>query len=382
MSRGLFDLGARLRAAEAQRPVPVATFAPVLPPVSPVAVWVDHDGEHVFVSATDGTHTHAGADRDGLDAIAACGASMIDLHRTLIVGTPGDVATLTALARRFPSAAASPVLGWWDQRSDHPGSEAVLVITAAARMRWVLGVHPDRERDVDTWREWLGVTEKGAAGLLALAYRVADGPTLPGLLNAVTIDARSWDAYGERIDAGRAWNAPDTRSDAALGLATRSHAGEWFDSIRLDDPRVTLAATFDGTVIPGTVQKVDKGRAVIVADQALSRLRVDTKVIGWKGGPLRQGRAVVLQGTVDDARIGRDGRLSLHIGDLPQKPKVAVGDRVTLRPGWVDPYMQTMGRRRLAAGYRRGGNWIAGRGKPIQRPGTVPFDVIVAAAED
>lgn len=383
MSRGLFDLGARLQAANAQRPVPVATFAPVLPPVSPIAVWIDHDGERVYVSATDGTHTHAGTDRDGLAAIAACGASMTGVHRTLVVGTTADMGTLAALARRFPGEDASPVIGWWDQRSDHPGTEAVHVVTTAARLRWVLGVHPDLERDVETWRSWLGVTDSGATGLLAIAYRTAEGPTLPGLLDATNGDVHSWDAYCGRVKAGRAWSAPDTRTDAALGLATRSHAGEWFDSLRLDDPRVALAASFDGTVIPGTVTTVGNGRTVIQADQALSRLRVDTKVTAWKGGPLRAGSGSVLSGTVDDARISRDGHLSLHIGDLPQKPKnLAVGDRITLRPGRVDPYMQTMGRRRLAAGYRRGGNWIAGRGTPIMRPGTVPFDVIVAAAED
>ena len=57
------------------------------------------------------------------------------------------------------------------------------------------------------------------------------------------------------------------------------------------------------------------------------------------------------------------------------------GDRLTLRPGRVDPNMQANARRLAAAGYRRGTNWIAGRGNPVPRRGDVPLDVIVAAAE-
>lgn len=44
--------------------------------------------------------------------------------------------------------------------------------------------------------------------------------------------------------------------------------------------------------------------------------------------------------------------------------------------------MQANGRRLMAGGYHRGANWIAGRGKPVQRRGEVPLDVIVAAAGD
>ena len=80
MSRALFDLGARLRAAHTGRPVPVAAYGPALPPTNALAVTVDHDGEHVYVNATDGTTTLAGTDRDGLTALADLGATLGPTH--------------------------------------------------------------------------------------------------------------------------------------------------------------------------------------------------------------------------------------------------------------------------------------------------------------
>lgn len=53
-----------------------------------------------------------------------------------------------------------------------------------------------------------------------------------------------------------------------------------------------------------------------------------------------------------------------------------------VRPGRVDPFMQSRGQQLLAGGFHRGGNWIAGRGKPVMRRGAVPLDVMVAAAGD
>lgn len=383
VSRGLFDLGARLRAATEGRPVPVADCAPALPPVSAIAVTVDHDGEHCYIEATDGNTTHAGTDREGLAAIAALGGVLADTHRTLVVGTLRDLANLATLAREFRDETASPVIGWWDQRSDHPGTEAVHVVTDTARMRWTLGVHPDRERDIDTWRTWMGIEETGAHALLTLARMTADGRPLAGLLEAANADAHAWERHAKRIAAGRPWWSQDSRIDAALGLASRSHAVEWFDSLRLDDPRVALAASFDGSVITGTITACDAASATLIADRPLSRLRVDSKVTAWAGGPEHAGGASLLDGRVSDATIGTDGRLSLRLGGFARKLRgVAVGDVVTVRPARVDPFMQTRGRQLLAGGFHRGGNWIAGKGKPVMRRGTVPLDVMVAAAGD
>lgn len=383
MSRALFDLGARLRAAHTGRAVPAAAYAPTLPPTNALAVTVDHDGEHVYINATDGTSTLAGTDRDGLTALADLGATPGPTHRTLIVATPRDVDTLAALARAYPDEPAAPVVGWWDQRLDHPGTGAVHAVTTTARLRWVLGLHPDREREVETWRTWLGITSSGPHALLELARRTAAGSTLPGLLDANATDSASWERYGQRLAAGRPWWARDTRIDAALGLVARSHAVEWFESLRLDDPLVAVAAAHDGTVVPGRVVACDGAAVVVEADRALSRLRVDAKVTAWAGEPVNANRTACLNGRVLAATIGTDARLTITVGGLVRRPRgLAPGDRVTLRPGRVDPFMQANGRRLMAGGYHRGANWIAGRGKPVARRGAVPLDVIVAAAGD
>lgn len=383
MSLAQFTLGARLRAADSGRAVEVALYAPAIPPLGGIAVTVDSDGERVYITATDGDVTHAGSDRAGLDALAALGATMTDPRRPLIVGTGRDLAILTALARAYPDADASPVIGWWDERADFPGSDAVHIATDAARRRWALGVHPDRELEPATWAQWLGIESTGPHLLLDLARLTASGHTLPGLLDASVLDTASWQRYVKRIGAGRPWWARDSRQDAALGLIARSHAVEWFDSIRLDDPLVALAASHDGTVVPGTVLTRTEDTAVIAADRPLSRLRVDTKITGWLGEPIHAGRTDALSGSIATANIDTNARLTITIEGIPKRSKAGQpGERVTLRPRRVDPHMQANARSLAALGYRRGNNWIAGRGKPVTRRGNVPLDVIVAAADD
>lgn len=382
MSRAQFDLGARLRAAHTGKPVATALYAPVIPPTNGIAVTIDTDGEHVYLAATDGSSTRAGTDRDGLDALAALGVSMTNPRRPLIVGTGRDLTSLAALARDHRDAPASPVIGWWDERLDFPGTDAVHVVTDAARRRWTLGVHPDRERELATWAHWLSVTSTGPQQLIDLAYLTAAGAVLPGILHASIIDTASWNRYSQRLTAGRPWWVKDTRIDAALGLIGRSHAAEWYESIRLDDPLVALAAAHDGTVVPGTIINRSEAAIVVAADRPLSRLRVDTKVTAWRGEPINAGATSCLTGSVSAASIDTDARLTITVSGLPRrKADLKVGDRLTLRAGRIDPNMQANARRLAAAGYRRGTNWIAGRGNPVPRRGNVPLDVIVAAAE-
>lgn len=383
MSATLFEIGARLRAAETGTPVPLSHYAPVLPPVSPIAATVDTDGEHTYLTAATDTSTRSGTDRDALTALAELGATLGVTHRTLVIGSGKEMTLLARLARKFPDEPAAAVIGWWDQRMDYPGTEAVHVVTEAAALRWALGVHPDQEREVQTWREWLGVTSTGAASLLELARLSASGSTLWGLLTASKADASSWGKYLTRLGAGRPWWASDTRIDAALGLTARSHAAEWFQSLRLDDPLVALAHSYYGTVVPGQVIAVDEKTVTVQADQPLSRLRVGSTVTAWHGDPLDSMGASCLDGSVLAATIDTAAHLLVTVGTLRHKPKgILIGDRVCLRPAQVDPFMQATGRTLMASGYWRGTNWIAGRGKPIQRRGDVPLDVVVAAASD
>lgn len=384
MSLAQYTLGARLRAAHTGQPIPVAAYSPAIPPLSAIAVTVDTDGDHTYLTATDGERTLSGTDREALGALAQLGATMSDPRRTLIVGTGKDMRVLVTLARTYPSLDASPVVGWWDERIDFPGTDAVHVATENAARRWALGVHPDLDDDPATWARWLGVQSTGAALLYDLARLTTSGPLLPGLLHASVLDTASWDRYGFRVNAGRRWWAKDTRTDAALGLISRSHSAEWYDSLRLDDPRVAVAASHDGTLVPGVIVGCDAFAVTIAADRPLSRLRADTKVTAWRGEPVNAGGSDCLTGTVDEATIDTNARLTITLTGVPVKTRKAlsVGERVTLRPARVDPNMQTTARRLASYGYRRGTNWIAGRGTPIARRGDVPLDVIVAAADD
>lgn len=383
MTRSLFALGARLRAAETGQPTPLAAYAPVIPALSALAVTVDTDGERVYINATDGHTERAGTDRDGLDALAQLGVTMTAPRRTLIVGTRHDLTTLATLARLHPTADAAPVIGWWDERADFPGTDAVHIATDAARLRWALGVHPDLERNLATWTRWLNIDSTGPTALLDLARLTADGHTLPDLLHASILDTASWERYSKRLSAGRPWFLPDARPDAALGLIARSHATEWYESIRLTDPLVALAASHDGTLVPGTIIHRHNETVVIEADRPLSRLRIDSKVSLWIGEPLESRTADYYDAVIAGASIDRDARLTITVtGIRTRDTALTPGMRVTLRPARVDPNIQARARSLAATGYRRGANWIAGRGNPITRRGNVPMDVIVAAAED
>ncbi|WP_298462020.1 hypothetical protein [uncultured Cellulomonas sp.] len=382
MSRQLLDLGARLRAATDSQPVALAAYAPALPPTAPVAVALDPDGHSL--RATDGTTTTSGTGRQALIALDDLGITLdAPTYRTLVITSPAALSALTTLARTYPSAACAPVIAWWDQRADHPGTGAVHAVIATARQRWVLGVAPDRERDLDTWLTWLGITSTGPQALLDLARASTAGSTLPGLLDAAGADTRAWERHQQRIAAGRPWLAPDNRADAALGLASRSHATEHYASLRLDDPLVAHAATTDGTVVTGHLTHHDTASITVRAARPLSRLRVGSEVTGWIGAALdaHAGPAYVT-GRVLTATVGTDAALTLTVGDFAKRPaQHPAGTMLTLRPRRVDPFMQANGRRLMAGNFHRSGNWLAGRGRPVLTRSDVPLDVVVAAAD-
>ncbi|MDQ7993782.1 MAG: hypothetical protein AAGC63_15655 [Propionicimonas sp.] len=384
MSNDLFLTGARLRAACTGRPVAVAAYAPAASPLRPVAVSVATERGRVHVEASDGLRRASGTGRAGLAALDSLGLSALDTApRTLVCASVGAVAALAALAREYPQAVCAPVLDWWDQRVDHPGTRAVLCVLDAARGRWVLGETPEAERELETWSRWLGVTEQGPDGLLALARAATAGPALPGLDAGEADDGRAWDRLREATRQGRPWRLPDTRAGAALALAARSHACEYFASLRLDDPLVARAAVWDGSVVSGTVVMRSTGTLVVRADHPVSRLRVDAAVTGWAGQAWEPRTERAGTGRVQSASVGTDGVLTLTVGDLVARglADAAPGGRVTLRAARVDPFMHARGRSMQASALFRSGNWIAGRGAAVRRRGDVPMDVVIAAAD-
>jgi hypothetical protein len=394
VSVALFDLGQRLRAATLARPVPRSTFAPVLPPIDPLAITVTGAGDGALLCAADSTRVTTAKGSGALSALAELGVSIGAALRTLVIPDRDTLSRLVELARAtdpaFPSAASAAVVGWWSQRADHPGSGAVLNVTVACSARWVLGVPPDDERQVSVWRTWLGIADTGVRGLLELVALVSVGQTLPGLETFTEDDQRSWQTFAAHVsDAKSSWNwrMRDSRREAALGLATRCDAAELYESLRLGDPLIATRESFSGTVVSGIVTAVSARTLIeVTLDHLACRLRHDAAVEGFPGYPRNvltaNGRGPWLHGRVAGTRVTTDERLIVTITDAVVRPGPAhVGQRVTLRPRSVDPRQQRSGRQELHRRYAARRSWLSGGSTPAPRRRDVPLDVVVAAAE-
>jgi hypothetical protein len=394
VSVALFDLGQRLRAATLARPVARSTFAPVLPPIDPLAITVTGADDGALLCAADSTRVTTAAGSGVLWALAELGVSIGAELRTLVIPDRDTLSRLVELARATdpasPSAATAAVVGWWSHRADHPGSGAVCDVTVACSARWVLGVPPEDERQVSVWRTWLGIADAGPRGLLELAALVSAGQTLPGLDIFTEDDQRSWEAFGARVsDPNSSWNwrMRDTRREAALGLATRCDAAELYESLRLGDPSVATRESFSGTVVSGIVTAVSAHTMLeVTLDHLACRLRHDAAVEGFTGYPRNvptsNGRGPWLHGRVAGTRVTTEERLVITIADAVVRPGPAYeGQRVTLRPRSVDPRQQRSGRQELHRRYAARRSWLSGGSAPSPRRRDVPLDVVVAAAE-
>jgi len=394
MSAALFDLGQRLRSATLARPVARSTFAPVLPPIDPVAITLTGTGDGALLRAADGMQVTTATGPGALSALAELGVSVGPEHRTLVIPDRDALSRLVELARATdpasPSARPAAVVGWWSQRADHPGTGAVLNITVACSARWVLGVPPDEERQVSVWRTWLGIADTGPSGLLELAALVSAGETLPGLDTFTEDDQRSWEAFATRVADPKSswdWRMRDSRREAALGLATRCDAAELYESLRLGDPLVAIRESFNGTVVSGVVSAVPaRTRIEVTLDHLACRLRDNAAIEGFPGFPRdvppADGRGPWLHGRVATTRVTTDERLVVTITDAVVRPSPArIGQRVTLRPRSVDPRQQRSGRHELHRRYAARRSWLSGGSAPTARRRDVPLDVVVAAAE-
>jgi len=394
VSCALFDLGQRLRAATLTRPVARSTFAPVLPPIDPLAITLAGAGDATLLRAADSTGVSTGTGPGALSALAELGVSLSPEFRTLVVPDRDTLSRLVDLASATdpasPTAASAAVVGWWSQRADHPGTGAVLNVTVACSARWVLGVPPDDERKMSTWRTWLGVTDDGPRGLLELAAVVSAGQTLPGLETFKEEDQRSWDSFTARVSDPKSswdWRMRDSRREAALGLATRCDAAELYESLRLGDPLVATRESFSGTVVSGVVTFVSARTLIeVTLDHLACRLRDRADIEAFPGYPrdvpAADGRGPWLHGRVAGTRVTSDERLIVTIADAIVRPGPArVGQRVTLRPRSVDPRQQRSGRQELHRRYAARRSWLSGGSPPTPLRRDVPLDVVIAAAE-
>lgn len=388
-----YDLGQRLRAAATGTPTPRMLYAPCLRPTSPVAVTVARGRRGaitVEAVTADGAATASGS--TALDALARVGVTTATMPRTLIVADRHTLTTLARAARANSSPAtvdAAAIIAWWEQRAEHPGSGAVLPLVSACRERWALGTDPRAEREIGAWLSWLRVQGHDGAALLHLADVVSSGPPLPGLDVAREADARSWDYFGERLVRGYNWRRTDTRTEAALGLATRSDATELYSSLRMRDPLAAVREQFAGNLVTGTVLAcAGRGPARIASTQPLCRLRPDTDVQGWRGTAVQVPSAAQddhprLTGHLSSVTTNADQSIDLTIDDVTVRHgQIVPGDVVTLRTAAVNPNQQSRGRHNLRARYTSASNWLSSGADPVVRRREVPLDVAIAAADD
>ena len=443
MSVEMFDLGRRLRAGAEGRPVWTCTTSLHPQPVDPVIVDVQGTGADVeFRLSRGGVERRTGA-QGVVEALADLGVGLsLEVPPTLVVASAAHLDALVDLARADQpsqaSTSASAVVGWWQARSEHPTSGAVVVLTRDLAQRMVLGTSPQAERDLDTWAAWLGITSTGVALLAELGAIARQGGVPKDAAGLPEADLRSWRAAVERAGKGKDWRAVDTFAEAALGLRTRCDAADLAESLRLDDPAQALRATYTGDAVTGAVASCSEGTVTLVVPRAMSRLRTGAAVTGWRGAPdnisrrdlylalsteinearalareleavakehdttanhqaAKQARAearalydrlrdmdsmVVSSGTVAGARIRRDGMLELRLIDVVCRPCAPQpGAVVTVRPARVVPSFQQNGRRTLRLSVHSSGNWLAGRGRPVAVRRAVPLAITIAAAD-
>ena len=373
-----FNLGQRLRAAHEQRPIPVSASAPALPLAEPVALTLTGQDGTLTLTAATATASSTESGTRVLHALKAIGLDLARSHRTLIVADRATIHALDGLARAHAKDAAladvAAVAGWWATRAEHPGSGAVLILTEALPRRWTLGVHPDQERDLHTWAQWLGLASTGTSLMHDLAAAVTAPPTRQGLLTFDTQDSRSWQWLQGHPDF---WWREDGRGQAALGLATRCDAADLFRSLAMDDPLVAAQAAYSGDIVTGTVSSTQP--LAVRADRPLARLRAGTLVDTWIGEPWQVATST-LSGRIDAATIDTNGTLFLTIGQVRRPPPI--GTRLTIRPRRVSAHMQTYSRRERRVRQSHAGNWLATRECPAPARRDVPLDIAIAAADD
>jgi hypothetical protein len=371
-----------------------AAFAPVLPLANPVAVTISGSGDHLLVRAADDAGMSTATGTDALSALSERGVAIDAAEpRTLVVADREALRRLLEMATitepTSPAAGAAAVVGWWAMRADHPGTGAVVVVTEACAARWVTGLPPSTERQVDVWRTCLGVMQRGPVGLLQLTALVAAGTPLPGLEASGEDDADAWEGFAARVNEGSAWDwrRRDSRREAALGLAARCDATELWESLRLGDPLVATRESFGGTVVSGAVASIPSRTEIsIKLDQLTCRLREGTAVEGFSGEPgdlpPAGATSALVRGQVVTTRVLPDECLLMRIGSaILRAPDIRAGQRITLRPRSVDPRQQRSGRHELHRRYAVRRSWLSGGPPPTVRRRDVPLDVVVAAAE-
>lgn len=385
MTAEWFDLGQRLRAAHLAAPVDRLTHAAVPPITHPIAVRATRTRRGVtLTAATRDLPASTATDDDALALLGSCGAQIgWESPATLITDGAATLPALRTLAHRSatdgPHADTAAHLGWWADRADYPGGIAVVDLLAACRRRWITGSTPDAETEPATWRDALGITDSGPAGMLDLLGLLTRGPALPLLDALAEDDLFAYSRAQEDHTGGRDWRWPDNLGRAAVGLRGRCDAADLYATALLGDPLHRRRAVHTGHVVTGQAHPGAPGRRelLLTCDRMDARLRVGNSLTGWAGHP--EDSRPHFAATVAAARVV-DGALTLTLsgcsGDTP-----TAGDPVTVHPAPPSLWTLRKARSRYRRLYAHRTSWLTTGRTPTATRRDVPLDVLVAGAE-
>ena len=380
-----FDLGQRFRAALTGRPAQRLARTPFHAGGPLVAVTAVRCGAHTEVTVQrPGTGPVTALDAEALAAVLSPAGA--DNFETLVVADRATLARLGDLARpalrASPADAAGALIDWWTQRSQHPGTGAVLVAADACSTRWVTGGAPDTERSTDTWARWLRVPGTGTEALLGLARRLVAGEPLrvPGIADD---DAYSW---GWFVESTRDWRMPDSPKVAAIGLANRNGAAAMWARSLLDDPGWAARERYTGRVVVATVARPPTVAALTVTtiDGVCRHRPGDTVALAIEAAgadePLRVRARLVA------VAVRPDGGVTLDLAPSKGDREAVVdhagpGTTVVVRPEEIAPFFMVATRKAIAAAYGPGGSWVTSRAVTAPRiRRDVPLAVVIAGA--
>ena len=394
-STAIFDLGARLRAATTGTVQPRLEHTPLVAAAPLVALDVTADGTVTVQFPGQAPQTGSGV--QGLAPLVPLvprETSDSDRPmRTVAVAERAVLRRALGLAAKVPTSdpalrQVGALLSWWLQRLDHPDTQAAIVVPKACQTRWVTGEHPDRERRMDVWCDWLGVDATGTDAVLQVVALLRDGTPLPGVVDengGINGDDRwAWTQLGRAVGKGHEWNVGDSQRGQVLGLLTRSSSAEVRERQLLNDPAWQARGRWDGTAVRGVVTHVG-ATAKVRSVQTDCKLKPGRplQLVGFRSDAegRRLGLVVVAESIEVDAA---SGEITMVVKPLSRSKAgllamFVVGDDALLLPDEVTSAQQIRKRQTVELNLSMPHWTRQGAERPVRAGRDVPLDVLVAA---
>lgn len=382
-----YDAGLRLHAAAHSRlasRMRGRPFGDVSDPIAVRAVRVD--GTVRSDVATRGQHQRTvHGDAGVLCALGAAGASITRRPCTLVTDDARTLAVLAEVAARHPANGrygdVAAHVAWWADRTDFPGTSAVVNVVDACRLRWMPADVPGGDRSVAAWRRWLGVEDASVAGVLALLDRLAASGVGLGYLDRIAEDDEHvWNELRRAYPTESGQGGRESIARSAVALQARCDAAEMWQASLLADPLWRRRAVHTGDVVEGIASHTaDTSTIEVACKRGDARLRTDTRV--WVGnGDVRTDPARLGSGTVlSTDMVAGVLRLTIHV--VRRNTVVADGSPVTLTPVLMaNLNALATNRKRLTRLYANH-EWLPAGFTPTAHRRDVPLDVVIAAAD-